>query len=151
MVILLVENHHFFVTLKPRQIIWRRAMKKGIELDMVVSDAMTALETFGKVFKVEILEVQSTAKENDTVLVDMDGMHIHFLSKNEEVGFKVPTSTPESMWVNVIVDDIEKTKNAAVDAGFELVIPITKEPYEGMLYMLLKDKDNYQWMVYEAE
>lgn len=126
-------------------------MKKGIELDMVVSDAMTAVETFGKVFKVEILEVQSTAKENDTVLVDMEGMHIHFLSKNEEVGFKVPTSTPESMWVNVIVDDIEKTKNAAVDAGFELIIPITKEPYEGLLYMLLKDKDNYQWMVYEAE
>ncbi|WP_125567260.1 VOC family protein [Companilactobacillus insicii] len=126
-------------------------MRKGIELDMVVSDALTSVKTFEKVFKVEILEIQSTVKENDTVLVDMEGMHIHFLSKNEEVGFKTPTSTPESMWVNVIVDDIERTKDAAVDAGLELIIPITKESYEGMLYMLLKDRDNYQWMVYEAE
>ncbi|WP_125763537.1 VOC family protein [Companilactobacillus hulinensis] len=126
-------------------------MKKGIELDIVVTDAMTSAETFSKVFDVNILEVQSTAKKNDTVLVDMEGMHVHFLSKNEEVGFKVPDQTPETIWVNVIVDDIEKTRDAAVKAGFELIIPITKEPYEGLLYMLLKDSDNYQWMVYEAE
>jgi len=126
-------------------------MKKGIELDMVVSDALTAAETFGKVFAVKILEVQSTAKKDDTVLVDMEGMQIHFLSKNEEVGFKIPAETPASIWVNVIVDDIEVTRDAAVAAGFELVIPITQEPYEGMKYMLLKDTNNYQWMVYQAE
>lgn len=126
-------------------------MKKGIELDMVVSDALTAAETFGKAFAVKILEVQSTAKKDDTVLVDMEGMQIHFLSKNEEVGFKIPAETPASIWVNVIVDDIETTRDVAVAAGFELVIPITQEPYEGMKYMLLKDTDNYQWMVYQAE
>jgi len=126
-------------------------MKKGIELDIVVSDALKAAETFGKVFAVKILEVQSTVKKDDTVLVDMEGMQIHFLSKNEEVGFKIPVETPSSIWVNVIVDDIEATRDAAVAAGFELVIPVTQEPYEGMKYMLLKDADNYQWMVYQAE
>lgn len=126
-------------------------MKKGIELDIVVSDAMTAAKTFGKVFEVKILEVQSTVKKDDTVLVDMEGMHVHFLSKNEEIGFKIPTETPSSIWVNVIVDNIETTRDAAVTAGFELIIPITTEPHEGLKYMLLKDSDNYQWMVYQAK
>ncbi|CAJ1186978.1 VOC family protein [Companilactobacillus nantensis] len=126
-------------------------MKKGIELDMVVSDAMTAAKTFGKVFNVKVLEVHSTVAKDDTVLVDMEGMQIHFLSQNKDIGFKIPTVTPESIWVNVIADNIEKTRDAAVMAGFELTIPITKEPYEGLQYMLLKDTDNYQWMVYQAK
>ncbi|WP_125712555.1 VOC family protein [Companilactobacillus kedongensis] len=126
-------------------------MKKGIELDIVVSNARETVEQFQKVFDIQIIEVQSTAAKDDTILVNMEGMNIHFLSKNDAVGFKTPITTPESLWVNIIVDDIEKTKDAAVQAGFELTIPITKEPYEGMLYMLLKDSDNYQWMVYEAK
>lgn len=126
-------------------------MKKGIELDIVVSNALMAAKTFSQVFDVKILEIQSTVEKDDTVLVDMEGMKIHFLSKNEAVGFKVPTVTPESLWVNVVVDDIHKIRDAAVSAGFELTIPITQEPYEGLEYMLLKDTDNYQWMVYQAE
>ncbi|APX73148.1 hypothetical protein M5C72_08655 [Companilactobacillus allii] len=126
-------------------------MKRGIELDMVVSDAMKTAKTFGKIFNLKILEVQSTLKDNDTVLVDMEGMHIHFLSKNEDVGFVVPVSAPETMWINVVVEDIKKTRDSALDMGLKLAIPITKEPYEGLYYMLLKDEDNYQWMVYQED
>lgn len=126
-------------------------MKKGIELDIVVSNARRSVDRFQNVFNVKIEEIQSTIEADDTILVDMEGMKIHFLSENKEIGFKIPQNTPESIWVNVIVDDIEKTKDAAIKAGFELTIPITEEPYEKMLYMLLKDTDNYQWMVYESK
>lgn len=105
----------------------------GVEIDMVVSDSLRALELYEKIFEIERVEVTGFPKGENEVIFALYGMRFHMLDENPEFDLKAPTpDEPKSIWFNVMVPDINDTFSKAVSAGCAEVQPVTEIPDFGV-------------------
>ena len=122
----------------------------GVEIDFVVKDSLAALELYESIFDVERIEVTSFPVGQNEAVFSIYGTRFHILDENVEFGLFAPTpDTTQTMWLNVLVENIESTHNAAVNAGSSIIQPLTNMEEFGVTNSVLKDPFGYMWMLHE--
>lgn len=122
----------------------------GVEIDMVVTDSLKALETYEKVFEIERVEVTSFPKGENEVVFNLYGARFHMLDENPKFELKAPNpDEPKSIWFNILVPDIDETYKKAIDAGFATIQPLTELPDYGVSNAIISDAFGYLWMLHQ--
>ncbi|WP_066638533.1 VOC family protein [Desulfolucanica intricata] len=122
----------------------------GVEIDMVITDSLKALELYEKVFDIERVEVTNFPKGENEVIFTLYGVRFHMLDENPKFGLKAPTpNEPQSIWFNILVPDIKETFSKAISAGCIEVQPVTELPDYGVSNAIFIDAFGYQWMLHQ--
>lgn len=123
----------------------------GVEIDMVVTDSLKALELYEKIFDIERVEVSNFPKGENEVVFTLCGVRFHLLDENPKFELIAPTpDEPKSIWFNIFVHDIEETFAKAISAGCTTVQPVTEMPDYGVSNAIFADSFNYLWMLHQV-
>lgn len=122
----------------------------GVEIDFVVTDSLAALELYERIFEVERVEVTSFPKGQNEAVFTIYNVRFHMLDENPEFGLTAPgTGSSNSMWFNVMVPDIKKVYETALEAGCTEVQPITEMMDYGVSNAMFSDPFGYVWMLHQ--
>ncbi|MET3683191.1 PhnB protein [Alkalibacillus flavidus] len=123
----------------------------SIELDMVVSSSLDALKVYENVFDLEDVKATDLPEGQNEVLFTLYGMQFHLLDENREAFLVAPSSeNPNTSWVNITVDDINKTYQLAMDQGCIEIQPVTEMTDFGLSNAIFMDPFGYMWMLHEV-
>ena len=99
----------------------------GVEIDMVVSDSLKALELYEKVFEIERIEVTDFPKGENEVVFSLYGVRFHMLDENPKFGLKAPNlGDPQTIWFNILVSNIKEVFSKAINEGCTVVQELLK-------------------------
>ena len=122
----------------------------GVEIDFVVTDSLQALALYETIFEVERVEVTSFPKGQNEAVFTIYGVRFHMLDENPEFQLVAPKpGAPQSMWLNVLVPDIQRVHQNALDAGCTQVQPVTELAEVGVSNSLFADPFGYTWMLHQ--
>ena len=122
----------------------------GVEIDMVVSDSVKALELYERVFGVERVEITAYEKGLNEAVFTLFGTRFHLLDENQEYGLLAPKEGERKpMWLNVLVPDIMAVFGKAVEYGCAEIQPITEMPEMGASNAIISDPFGYMWMLHQ--
>ncbi|KPU44972.1 glyoxalase-like domain protein [Oxobacter pfennigii] len=122
----------------------------GVEIDMVVTDSIKALELYEKIFEVERVEVTAFPKGQNEAVFTIYGVRFHMLDENPEFQLIAPKpDNPQSIWFNILVPDIKETYNKAMGAGCIEVQPVTEMADYGVANAIFSDEFGYLWMLHQ--
>lgn len=122
----------------------------GVEIDMVVTESLKALELYEKIFDIERIEVTSLPKGENEVIFNLFGVRFHMLDENEAFGLRAPDPEhPNTIWFNVLVPDINETFKKAMEAGCTVMQPVTELPDYGVSNAMFTDQFGYLWMLHQ--
>lgn len=122
----------------------------GVEIDMVVTDSLKALELYEKVFDIERVEVSDFPKGENEVIFTLYGVRFHMLDENPEFQLRAPVpDQPKAIWFNILVSDIKETFSKAISAGCTEVQPVTEVPDYGVSNAIFSDNFGYLWMLHQ--
>ncbi|MEW9095434.1 MAG: VOC family protein [Clostridiaceae bacterium] len=122
----------------------------GVEIDMVVSDSLKALELYKNIFEIEPIEVTNFPKGENEVVFTLYGVRFHMLDENPEFALKAPTQDdPKPIWFNILVPNIKETYSKAINAGCTEIQPLTELPDYGVANAIFSDEFGYQWMIHQ--
>ncbi|MBS3977115.1 MAG: VOC family protein [Syntrophomonadaceae bacterium] len=122
----------------------------GVEIDMVVTDSLKALELYEKIFDIERVEVTAFPKGENEVIFTLYGVRFHMLDENPKFALKSPNpDDPKSIWFNILVPDIKETYAKAVSVGCTEIQPVTEMPDYGVSNAIFSDSFGYLWMLHQ--
>jgi len=123
----------------------------GLEIDMVVQDSLAAFALYKTVFGAEEIEITSFPKGLNEAVFTMFGTRFHLLDENHEYGLHAPTESdkPQSMWCNLVVEDIMQIFKKAEEAGFRVIQPATYIEDFGVMNAIIADPFGYVWMFHQ--
>jgi PhnB protein len=122
----------------------------GVEIDMVVTDSLKALELYEKIFDIERVEVTNFPKGQNEVVFTLYGVRFHMLDENPEFQLNAPApDAPKSIWYNILFPDISEAFSKAVGAGCTEVQPVTEIPDFGVSNAMFSDAFGYVWMLHQ--
>lgn len=126
-------------------------MMKAIEINMVVSDSLKALELYEKIFEdIERVEVTNLNRGENEAIFNLYGIRIHMLDENPQFQLKAPDPEhPNTMWFNVVVPDIKNTYDKAIAAGCKEIQPVTEMKEYGISNAIFIDPFGYQWLLHQ--
>jgi PhnB protein len=120
----------------------------GVEIDMVVSDSLQALELYEKIFDIERIEVSDLPKGENEAVFTLYGVRFHMLDENPEFGLVGPKpDKANTIWFNIAVLDIKETFAKAMNAGCTEVQPVTEVVDYGISNAIFRDPFGYEWML----
>ncbi|MCW3490401.1 VOC family protein [Dethiobacter alkaliphilus] len=123
----------------------------GVEIDMVVTDSLKALELYENIFDIERIEVTNFPKGENEVIFALYGVRFHMLDENPTFHLTAPTpEEPKSIWFNINVPDIKETYSKAIDAGCTEIQPVTEIPDYGVSNAIFTDQFGYVWMLHQV-
>lgn len=124
---------------------------KRIEIDFVVSDSLAALKLYETLFDVERIEVTNLPKGQNEVVFSIYETCFHMLDENEAFHLFAPNEdAPVTMWMNVIVENIEETYKKAIEAGCVEIQPVVVLSGYGVSNASFKDPFGYHWMLHQV-
>ncbi len=122
----------------------------GVEIDLVVTDSLKALEFYEKIFEIERVEVTDFPKGQNEVVFTLYGVRFHMLDENPEFQLKAPSAgDPKPIWFNILVPDIKATFAKAMEAGCTTVQPLTEMPDYGVSNAIFSDAFGHLWMLHQ--
>ena len=122
----------------------------GVEIDFIVKDSLKALELYKEIFEVKTVEVTDFPKGQNEVIFSLYGVRFHMLDENPEYNMLAPDKdTHQTIWFNIMVPDINKVYQKAMDAGCTELQPVTEIPDFGVINAIFNDPFRYQWMLHE--
>ncbi|MDO7789077.1 VOC family protein [Desulforamulus aquiferis] len=122
----------------------------GVEIDMVVTDSLKALELYERVFDIERVEVTAFPKGENEVIFTLYGVRFHMLDENPKFYLKAPKpDEPKAIWFNILVPDIKDTYSKAISLGCTELQPVTELPDYGVSNAIFIDSFGYQWMLHQ--
>lgn len=123
----------------------------GVEIDMVVTDSLKALELYEKIFDIERIEVTNFPKGENEVVFSLYGVRFHMLDENPQFQMIAPKpSDPKPIWFNIMVPDINQTYSNAIKEGCTEVQPITEMMDYGVSNAMFSDVFGYIWMLHQV-
>ncbi|MCL2349903.1 MAG: VOC family protein [Defluviitaleaceae bacterium] len=127
-------------------------MITGVEICMVVPSSLAALELYETIFEVERVEVSDFGVGSSEVVFTVFNARFHLLDENpDHMLFAPKEGDPKSTWINVAVPDIQKTFDAAMNAGCAPIAPITEMPDFGVKNAMFVDGYGYMWMLHQID
>ncbi len=125
-------------------------IKQGVEIDMIIKDSLSAFKLYKKVFKAEKIEATNYEKGLNEVVFTMLNTRFHLLDENKEYQMHAPSKNkPNTMWCNLLVEDINKTYKKAVEEGFIIIQPLTELKEFGVINAIIADPFGYHWMLHQ--
>lgn len=122
----------------------------GVEIDLVVTDSLQALECYEKIFDIERVEVSNFPKGENEVVFTLYGVRFHMLDENPKFHLIAPKpDDPKTIWFNILVPDIEETYEKAMRAGCTEIQPVTQMPEYGIANAIFLDPYGHQWMLHQ--
>lgn len=122
----------------------------GVEIDMVVTNSIKALELYEKIFEIERLEMTNFDQGMNEAVFTMYGVRFHLLDENHEYQLVAPKEGDNKpMWVNVLVPDIKATFNKAISSGCTEIQPVTELSEYGISNAVFLDPYGYVWMLHQ--
>ena len=119
-----------------------------VEINMVVNDARESADYYASLFGATILSKTDLEKELNEIIMEIGGVDIRVLNENKDYGLIAPTSeSVSSMWINLIVDDINATCAKAVELDCNMISPITEFPEANAINAVFSDKYNHTWVI----
>lgn len=123
----------------------------GVELDMVVTDSLKALELYGSIFDIELVEASKLPRGENEVVFTLYGVRFHLLDENPQFHLIAPTPEhPKTSWVNVTVLNIEETYTKAMELGCTEIQPVTVMADYGVSNAIFTDPFGYVWMLHQV-
>ena len=123
----------------------------GVEIDMIVTDSLKALELYEKIFEIERIEVTDFPKGENEVVFSLYGVRFHMLDENPQFQMIAPKpNDPKTIWFNIMVTDISKTYSNAIKEGCTEVQPITEMMDYGVSNAMFSDVFGYIWMLHQV-
>lgn len=124
---------------------------QNIELDMIVTDSLAALEKYRSVFDLNVIQATSYDLGLNEAIFSIYDFTIHLLDENPAYDLIAPKENQVfPFWINVTVSDIQDTFNKALFAGFTEIQPVTQLPDFGVSNAVLQDPFGYQWMLHQV-
>ena len=125
-------------------------MKTGVEINMIVKDSLNASKLYEKVFGAKIIEATTYEKGLNEVILSIFQTRFHLLDENQEYNLYAPTKDKtNTMWCNLLVEDIEDVFNKSKKEGFNIIQPITELKEFGVINAIISDPFDYQWMLHQ--
>lgn len=122
----------------------------GVEIDMVVTDSLKALELYEKIYEVERVEVTDYPKGTNEAVFTIYDTRFHLLDENPEYQLIAPKpGQPQSVWYNVLVPDILAVYDKAMTAGCTTIQQVTEMPEMGSANAMFADPFGYVWMLHQ--
>ncbi len=122
-----------------------------VEIDMVVSDTLKAVEIYENVFNLEDVTSTNLERGLNEAIFTIHGTRFHILDENPEYDLTAPEEGKDkSVWFNITVEDINKVYDKAINAGFEEVQPITKMEDMGVSNAVFSDPFGHVWMIHQV-
>jgi PhnB protein len=122
----------------------------GVEIDMVVQDSLAAFALYKRVFGAEEIEITSCPKGQNEAVFTMFDTRFHLLDENHEYGlYARAEDKPQSMWCNLVIEDIVKTFQNAKEAEFRVIQPVTHLEDFGLMNAIIADPFGYVWMLHQ--
>lgn len=122
----------------------------GVEIDMIVTDSLKALELYEKIFDIERIEVTDLPKGENEVVFSLYGVRFHMLDENPQFQMIAPKpGDPKPIWFNIMVPDIAETYSKAMNEGCTEVQPVTEMPDYGVSNAMFSDPFGYLWMLHQ--
>ncbi|MEK5057106.1 VOC family protein [Paenibacillus shunpengii] len=123
----------------------------GVELDMVVTDSLKALELYEGIFDIELVEASKLPRGENEVVFTLYGVRFHLLDENPQFHLIAPTPEhPQTSWVNVSVPNIKETYSKAMGLGCAEIQPVTELPDYGVANAIFTDPFGYVWMLHQV-
>lgn len=129
----------------------KRGLKMiGVEIDMVTSDSLKALELYEKMFDIKRVEVTNFPRGQNEVVFTLYDVRFHMLDENPTFGLIAPgPDGNKSVWFNIMVPDIKETFSKAITAGCTQIQPVTELPDFGVSNAIFKDTFGYVWLLHQ--
>ena len=126
-------------------------MLRGVEIDFVVPDCIKALELYERIFEVERVEVTGYETGSNEAVFNIYGVRFHMLDENPDYQLVAPKDdgANKSMWLNIVVPDIQETFDKAMAVGCKEVQPITELKAFGISNAMFTDPFGYLWMLHQ--
>ena len=122
----------------------------GVEIDLIVSDSVRALELYQAIFETELIEVTNYPLGLNEAVFSIYGTRFHLLDENAEYKMIAPLpGDKRTMWVNLMVPDIAATWGKAMAAGCTEIQGIVDMPEIGVKNAMFIDPFNCLWMLHE--
>ncbi|HHZ02262.1 MAG TPA: VOC family protein [Tissierellia bacterium] len=122
----------------------------GVEIDMVVKNSIEALQLYEHIFDAERIEVTNYEQGLNEAVFTIFGVRFHLLDENPEYQLIAPKEgCPNSMWINLAVNNIKETFNKAIEAGCTQIQPVTEMEDFGVSNAVFADKFGYVWMLHQ--
>lgn len=122
----------------------------GVGIDFVVPNSLDALALYEKIFEVERVEVTNFDQVQNEAVFNIYGVRFHMLDENPQFGLKAPGEDGvQSIWFNVLVQDIKETYQKAMDAGCKEIQSVTKMEEFGISNAVFSDPYGYVWMLHQ--
>ena len=122
----------------------------GLEIDMVVTDSLAAFVLYKTVFDAQEIEITSLPKGLNEVVYTMFNTRFHLLDENTEYGLHAPKEEQtQSMWCNLVIEDIVQTVQKAEETGFHIIQPVTHVEDYGVMNAIIADPFGYVWMLHQ--
>lgn len=126
-------------------------MDFSVEIDFVVSDSLKALDLYEQIFEVKRVDVSNLPTGENEAVFTISDTRFHMLDANPDFHLHAPDPDhPNTMWINIVVPDIEKTYNLAIEAGSKEIQPITELPEYGVTNAIFSDPFGYVWMLHQV-
>ena len=124
---------------------------KNVEIDFVVKDVLETIEKYKKIFEIIIIEQTNFERGHNEVIFELYGTRFHILDENEPYGLIAPKQdTVQSIWFNILVEDIQSIWEKAMVNGCTQVMPITNMEKMGTSNAIFKDSYGYIWMLHQV-
>ncbi|MCL2137005.1 MAG: VOC family protein [Coriobacteriia bacterium] len=122
----------------------------SVEIDFVVTDCLLALDFYEGFFDIARVEVTDNQAGSNEAIFTMYGCRFHMLDENPAFYLIAPKpGDPKSMWVNIVLDDIQQCYDKALAAGCTEIQGVTENAALGLSNAIFVDPFGYIWMLHE--
>jgi len=123
----------------------------GVEIDLVVTDCLSALTLYEKIFDIERVEVTEFSIGENEVIFSLYGTRFHMLDENPEFSLIAPKpDDPKPIWFNIMVPDITSTLTKAISEGCTEIQPVTELPDYGVSNAIFMCPSGHVWMLHQV-
>lgn len=122
----------------------------GIEINMVVTDSLSAIKLYEQIFILDIIQRTDLKKGENEVIFSIHETRFHMLDENHANNLYAPKQDAiPSVSFNVYVTDLDAVFDNIVQEGCTIIQPITQNNKYGLSSAIIKDKFGYVWMLHE--
>ncbi len=119
-----------------------------LEINMIAKSAKEAGEYYKSLFGATLISSTNLQEEMNETIIKIGGVEIRILNENKDYGLVAPTGeTINTMWINLIVDDINEIFDKISELNCTVISPITQFKEMNAVNGVLKDKYNYIWVI----
>lgn len=124
----------------------------GVELDMVVSDSLQAIELYQKIFEIEVIEATKFDRGQNEVVFNLYGTRFHMLDENPAFQLVAPKQGEgKPTWFNILTGDVKGVFEKAIHYGCSEIQPVTTMEDYGVTNAMFLDPFGYIWMLTQLD